>query len=292
MRYNDQARLDPSQMGGGGGRRPSPGLAVGGGAGAIVVIVIALIFGVDPGAILQGGVTSAGPAGPATSTPFAQCTAGSDIQQDRNCRFVAYTNSIQDYWSQAEPGYAEIQVDTFEGSVSTACGTASSEVGPFYCPGDTTVYLDLGFFDQLTTQLGAEGGDAAEAYVLAHEFGHHIQDLGATMAKVQSGSRATGPTSPGVRLELQADCYAGVWFDHATTDPDSPIAEVSPGDLSRAVDAAAAVGDDRIQEKIQGQVTPESWTHGSAANREKWLLQGFRSGDPASCDTFASGALG
>jgi predicted metalloprotease len=164
-------------------------------------------------------------------------------------------------------------------------------VGPFYCPADTTVYLDLGFFDQLTTQLGAEGGDAAEAYVLAHEFGHHIQQLTGTMARVQGGPQGTGPTSAGVRLELQADCYAGVWFSHATSDPDSPISEVSPDDLDRALDAAAAVGDDRIQQKAQGQVTPESWTHGSAANRQKWLQRGFSTGDPERCDTFAAGAL-
>ena len=288
MKYDDRAGLDPSQMGGG-GRRPSPALALGGGAGAIVVIVIALLFGVDPGQVLQGG---AGPApGPATSTPFAQCTSGADIGRDRDCRFVAFTNSIQAYWAGADPGYQEIDVDTFEGSVSTGCGAATSEVGPFYCPADTTVYLDLGFFDQLTTQLGARGGDAAEAYVLAHEFGHHVQNLDGTMAEVQGSGQGTGPTSAGVRLELQADCYAGVWFHHAVDDPDDAISEVSQDDLDRAVDAAAAVGDDRIQEKARGQVTPESWTHGSAANRQKWLTTGFTSGDPNACDTFKAGAV-
>ena len=287
MKYNDRASLDPSQMGGG-GRRPSPTVALGGGVGAIVVIVIALLFGVDPSQFLQGNT-----AGPGTGQPtaFAQCTRGSDISADRGCRFVAYTNSIQDYWTDAAQDYQAIQVNTFQGSTSTACGRATSAVGPFYCPADTSVYLDLGFFDQLTGQLGAQGGDAAEAYVLAHEFGHHIQHLTGTMARVQGGSQAAGPKSPGVRLELQADCYAGAWFAHATKDPDSPITEISRDDLARAVDAAAAVGDDRIQEKVQGQVTPESWTHGSAANRQKWLLQGFQSGDPDSCDTFAAGAL-
>ena len=160
---------------------------------------------------------------------------------------------------------------TFTGSINTACGNATSAVGPFYCPGDTTVYLDLGFFDQLTGDLGAKGGDAAEAYVLAHEFGHHIQNLTGTMARVQGSGQGTGPKSPQVRLELQADCYAGVWFKHATDDPNCPISEVTQDDLDRAVDAAAAVGDDRIQEKMQGQVSPESWTHGSAAMRQKWL---------------------
>ena len=153
------------------------------------------------------------------------------------------------------------------------------------------MYLDLEFFDQLTGQLGAEGGDAAEAYVLAHEFGHHIQNLTGTMRQVQGSGQGTGAKSPQVRLELQADCYAGVWFKHATEDASSPITEVSQDDLDRAVDAAAAVGDDRIQEKTQGQVNPERWTHGSAAMRQKWLGRGFDSGDPNQCDTFAAGAL-
>ena len=288
MRYDDQARLDPSPMGGGGGR-PSAGIALGGGAGAIVVIVIALLFGVDPGQVLRGGA-STGPA-PASSTPFGQCTRGADIERDRDCRFVAFTNSIQDYWGGAQADYQEIDVRTFEGSVSTGCGGATSEVGPFYCPADTTVHLDLGFFDQLTTQLGARGGDAAEAYVLAHEFGHHVQNLTGALQRVQGAGQGTGPTSPGVRLELQADCYAGVWFHHAADDPDDAISEVTRDDLDRAADAAAAVGDDRIQEKTQGQVTPESWTHGSAAQRQQWLQRGFATGDPARCDTFARDAL-
>jgi uncharacterized protein len=287
VRYNEQASLDPSQMGGRGGNRGK--IAVGGGAG-LLIAVIALFLGINPGDILGGGqVTDPGTG--SSSTPFAQCTRGSDINSNRDCRFVAYTNSIQDYWSGALSGYREIKVETFQGQVSTACGTASSAVGPFYCPADTSVYLDLGFFDQLTGQLGAQGGDAAEAYVLAHEFGHHVQNLVGTMAKVQGSGQGTGPKSPGVRLELQADCYAGVWFRHATEDPESPISEVSAEDLNRAIDAAAAVGDDRIQKKMQGQVTPETWTHGSAANRQKWMARGFETGDPNQCNTFDAGAL-
>ncbi len=286
MKYNDQAQLDPSQMGG--GRRGGGRIALGGGAG-LVVLVLALLFGLNPGDLL--GSDPAGSAPTSSSSAFAQCTRGSDIRTDRDCRFVAYTNSIQDYWKDAVDGYQAITVETFVDSVNTACGNATSAVGPFYCPGDTSVYLDLGFFDQLTSQLGAQGGDAAEAYVLAHEFGHHLQNLLGVMARVQGGERGTGPTSPQVRLELQADCYAGVWFHHATAASGSPITEVSEDDLSRAVDAAAAVGDDRIQQKTQGQVSPEAWTHGSAAQRQKWLLQGFNGGDPARCDTFAANAL-
>ena len=201
---------------------------------------------------------------------------------------MAFTNSIQDYWGETVQGYQVIKVNTFTGQIDTACGAASSAVGPFYCPAGTPgVYLDLAFFDQLIQQLGAQGGDAAEAYVLAHEFGHHVQNLVGTMRQVQGSGQGSGPKSPGVRLELQADCYAGAWFKHATADPDSPITEVTEDDLNRAIDAAAAVGDDRIQEKTQGQVTPESWTHGSAAQRQKWLTRGYTTGDPNKCDTFA-----
>lgn len=287
VKYNDQANLDSSQMGGGGGGRGGK-VALGGGAG-LVVLVLALFLGVDPSSLLGG---SAAPQPTSTANPFSQCTKGSDINTDRNCRFVAYTNSIQAYWASEDPNYRQIQTQTFTGSINTACGNATSAVGPFYCPADTTVYLDISFFDQLTRDLGAKGGDAAEAYVLAHEYGHHISNLTGVMAKVQGSGGGTGPKSPGVRLELQADCYAGVWFNHATSDPNSPIAEVSQADLDNAIDAAQAVGDDRIQEKTQGQVSPETWTHGSAANRQKWLTHGFTTGDPAQCNTFAANALG
>ena len=222
MKYNEGANLDPSQVGGRGGGGSGGKIAIGGGAG-VVVLILALLLGVNPGDVLGSGSGSDPGAGTGASqapaSPFAQCTRGSDIGQDRNCRFVAYTNSIQDYWGEAVQDYQVIKVTTFTGQISTACGTATSEVGPFYCSGDTSVYLDLGFFDELTTKLGAKGGDAAEAYVLAHEFGHHVQDLEGTLQRVQGGSGGTGPTSSGVRLELQADCYAGVWFNHATNDP-------------------------------------------------------------------------
>jgi predicted metalloprotease len=288
VKYRDNAQLDPSQMGG--SRGGSGGkIALGGGAG-LIVLVLALLFGLNPNDLMG----SAPESDPQTSgsAPYQQCTTGADIERDRECRFVAYTNSIQAYWTDAYDGYQEIQVVPFTGQVATACGTATAAVGPFYCPGDTTVYLDTGFFDELTTKLGAQGGDAAEAYVFAHEFGHHIQNLTGVMQKVQSqGAGQTGPKSGGVRLELQADCYAGVWLKHATSDPDSPIQEITREDLEKAVDAAAAVGDDRIQKRMQGQVNPESWTHGSAEQRQKWLLQGFSTGDPNECNTFASGAL-
>jgi predicted metalloprotease len=290
VKYRDNAQLDPSQMGGSRGGNGGK-IALGGGAG-LIVLVLALFLGINPGDLMGGTAGPEAEPGSTAAAPYQQCTKGADISRDRECRFVAYTNSIQSYWAGAYDGYQKIQVVPFTGQVSTACGTASSAVGPFYCPGDTTVYLDTGFFDELTNKLGAKGGDAAEAYVFAHEFGHHIQNLTGVMGKVQSqGAGQTGPKSGGVRLELQADCYAGVWMNHATKDPNSPIESLTQDDLNRAIDAAAAVGDDRIQERMQGQVNPESWTHGSAANRQKWLNIGFTTGDPNKCDTFASGAL-
>lgn len=294
MKYNERAQLDTSQVskrGGGGGR-----VALGGGAG-LIVIILALVFGLgDPGELLnQLGTGQPGTGQPeqtgAPGQDYEQCKTGADAANDPECRLVAFTNSIQGYWAKAYPeGYQEIVVQHFSGSVATACGNATSAVGPFYCPGDSKVYIDLDFYADLTGQLGAQGGDAAEAYVLAHEFGHHLQNLLGTMQQAQT-DRSTGPKSAQVRLELQADCYAGTWFSHATNDPNSPITEVTQDDLNRAIDAASAVGDDRIQEKTQGQVSPESWTHGSAAQRQKWLMTGFESGDPNQCDTFAAGAL-
>ena len=219
MKYNEGAQLDPSQMGGGGGRRGG-GIAIGGGAG-VLVLLLALLFGVNPGDILGGG--TAAPEQTTGATPFAQCTRGSDISRDRDCRFVAFTNSIQDYWGETLQGYDEIQVNTFIGSgghgLRQARPPRSGRSTARPTPRSTSICR---FFDQLTGQLGAQGGDAAEAYVLAHEFGHHVQNLTGAMRQVQGSGQGTGPKSPGVRLELQADCYAGAWFKHATEDPNEP----------------------------------------------------------------------
>ena len=166
----------------------------------------------------------------------------------------------------------------FTDSVQTGCGTATSAVGPFYCPRDRYAYIDLGFFEDLQSQLGARGGPLAEAYVLAHEYGHHIQNLTGTLG---SANRDTGPQGGQVRLELQADCYAGVWGHSAYA-----TGKVAPGEISDALDAAGAVGDDRIQKMQRGTVRPESFTHGSSADRQRWFKRGMDSGDEAACDTF------
>ncbi len=285
MQYRDSANLDSSQVtsssGGGGGAGGK--LAVGG-VGGLIIVLLAMFLGIDPGALVGG--TEAGPQ--QTTNQYAQCRTGADIEQNRDCRFVAYTNSIQSYWGKALPGYQPTTTHVFTGQISTGCGTATSAVGPFYCPEDKIVYLDTGFFDQLTGQLGAQGGDAAEAYVIAHEYGHHISDLTGVLGKVQQSGNQTGPDSPQVKLELQADCYAGVWLANAVKDPNSPIASVTSDDVQRAADAARSVGDDRIQQQSSGRVDRESWTHGSSAQRQNWLATGFNSGDPNQCNTFSA----
>lgn len=289
MQYNPNARLDPSQMGSGGGRRGTT-IALGGGAG-ILVLIVAMLFGLNPSDLMGAAPADPEPAQTQTNQ-FAHCQQGADIETDRDCRFVAYTNSIQAYWAKVYSGYQQAETTIFDDQVATACGTATSAVGPFYCPADQTVYLDDSFFDDmLRRQLGAAGGDAAEAYVIAHEYGHHISNLTGVLGRAQNSGNATGPKSAQVRLELQADCYAGAWLANATADPASPIQQITQDDVNRAVDAALAVGDDRIQLKSTGAVSPESWTHGSAAMRKKWLATGFNSGDPSRCDTFAAGAL-
>lgn len=288
MQYRDDAQLDQGQVSYSKGSRTGR-IALGGGAG-IVVLVLALVFGFDLTSFLDPD-----PAPEATGTQDASapaCELGSDIDGNRECRWVAYVNSIQGYWKDAYPGYVAATTEIFSGSVDTACGTANSQVGPFYCPEDRRVYIDTAYAGLLLDKLGATGGDAAEAYILAHEYGHHISNLSGQLARARAGGNTTGPKSAQTRLELQADCYAGVWFANTVADEDSIIEEITADDLERVVDAAKAVGDDNIQLQSTGGVTPESWTHGSSAMRQRWVNIGFASGDPASCDTFATDDLG
>jgi predicted metalloprotease len=287
MDFDDDAQLDASQVEQrSGGRIPGGNFTLGGGAVGIVGLIIALLFGVNP-ADLTGGGGESQPA--ATSDLSSKCRTGADADQSENCRVVGVVNSVQRYWSDTlGDRYRVAKTVLFTQSVQTGCGAATSEVGPFYCPADQRVYLDLGFFADLESKFGAKGGPFAQAYVIAHEYGHHVQNLLGTNDKV--GNDRQGPQSASVRLELQADCYAGVWAKHGvdTGFYDKPFSET---DIQEALDAASAVGDDRIQEKSQGRVDQEGWTHGSAAQRVTWFNNGYESGSAAQCDTFAQATV-
>jgi len=291
MKFRPGARLDTGQVqdrrGMGGGR----GIAVGGGAGTILVVLVLALLGVnvpgtgggsDPVSIGTGD-QGAGRATELSST----CKTGSDANQREDCRIVGVVNSVQAYWTDHVQNYREAPTRFFTGQTGTGCGGATSSVGPFYCPNDQTVYIDLSFYDELRTRFGAHGGAFAEAYVIAHEYGHHVQHLLGTDERV--GNDRQGEKSGSVRLELQADCYAGVWAAHAVET--GYIEDLTSQDISDGLDAAAAVGDDRIQKAATGRVDPESWTHGSSAERQKWFDTGYKSGDANRCDTFAAGAL-
>ncbi|MEU7895423.1 neutral zinc metallopeptidase [Nonomuraea sp. NPDC049152] len=316
MQFDDDAQLDPSQIedvrasgpGAGGGRGGGGGgglpggcvLPIGGkGGGCLLLLIgVAALFlfqiiptnfsGDEPQRAPQQSLPA--PQGSPSGNLAARCQTGADAAQSEDCRIVGTVNSIQAYWKQAfaERGrtYTPAKTVLFSRAVNTACGMADRAVGPFYCPGDQKVYLDLSFFDTLQRDFGAKGGPAAQAYVIAHEYGHHVQDLLGTMNRV--GNDRQGSTSGAVRLELQADCYAGVWVHNAVrtgfyTQPFSQI------DIDQALNAAASVGDDSIQRRTTGMVRPDAFTHGTSEQREKWFSMGYDSGNPGRCDTFTGG---
>jgi predicted metalloprotease len=280
---NDNARLDTSQITDRRGR--GAGIALGGGGLGIVGVILALILGVSP-SDLTGAGTAQDNGTSVTSDLRQRCQTGADARRDEDCQIVLVVNSVQSYWStRLGSRYTPANTEFFTTQADTGCGAASSDVGPFYCPNDDMVYLDLGFFSDLRSKFGAQGGPFAQAYVVAHEYGHHIQDLLGVTDKVQRSGDRTGPQSASVRLELQADCYAGTWARNAVST--GFLNSVSRAEINDGLDAAAAVGDDRIQKEFQGKVNPESWTHGSSAQRQKWFTAGYSSGNPASCDTFA-----
>ena len=279
------------------GSRATGGIAVGGGAGVLVLIVVVVYSlvsgggGLDPALIqdaLGGGVQQ----GNAESAAELQerCSGDGAIEDYNDCYLIKVYNETDEVWAAeyaASGGeYRAPRMAFFTGSVQTGCGAASAEVGPFYCPPDERIYFDLDFLTQLQRDFGAEGR-YAQAYILAHEFGHHLQTLNGTERQVrqaqQLNPRAANELS--IAMELQADCLAGVWGRLAN---DKGNVAITDAELQQALNAAAAVGDDRIQRKTQGQVNPESWTHGSAEQRQEWYQTGYDSADPASCDTFTA----
>lgn len=256
------------------------------GVGTIVLALVAMYFGVDPSVVLNSGLTGGSVA--------VEAPAGAPPANDAEARFVSMVladteTTWQTIFQQGGGRYVEPKLVLFTGATRTACGMGQAAMGPFYCPGDQKVYIDLAFYDELRTRFRAPG-DFAQAYVIAHEVGHHVQNLLGISGKVQEArqrlSEAEG-NQLSVRLELQADCFSGVWAHHA--DRARQILEA--GDVEEALGAAAAIGDDRLQKQAQGYAVPDSFTHGSSAQRVRWFKQGLGSGDLKSCDTFSARTL-
>ena len=260
------------------------------GLGTVVLIIIVVVVQ----QLASNGSGGGSGDQPATNS----CHSGADANKSETCAVDLFTNSVQDFWSRAYPDqtgkpYQQIKTVRFQGSTASACGQASEAMGPFYCPNDKLVYLDTDFFDDmLTGQLGAKGGPFSIGYVIAHEYGHHVQDQLGVLRKVRT---QRGASSDSVRLELMADCLGGVWAKSAqeTRDADGQtiISQLTRDDVVRAVDAAQAVGDDRIQKRTSGRVDTDTFTHGTSAQRVRWFETGMREGTIRGCDTFAASRL-
>ncbi|MFH8251600.1 neutral zinc metallopeptidase [Microbacterium sp. B2969] len=282
MTFNDNARV-----GGNTARRRGAGVAVAGGGiagiGAIAVLLLSLFTGQDFSSVL-GPIASGGGG---QETAIDNCQTGADANANDDCRLAAASLNIDQYWAGNIQGYRQPQLVIVDGSTSTQCGTASNATGPFYCPPEESVYVDPTFFALLRERFDATAGPLAQLYVLAHEYGHHVQNLSGIMDTYPDNG--TGPDSNGVRTELQADCLAGSWVAHAGEQKDEngvPFLQTpTEAQVRDAINAAQAVGDDHIQKESGVPVNPESWTHGSSEQRQRWFMKGYQSGYQA-CDTF------
>jgi predicted metalloprotease len=307
MELNENADIDTSQVedargSGGGGGGGFGGLPIPGGGGGIVGLIIGVLvlvvggyFGITKG---TGGGSNSGD-NKAIST---ECADGQSAKQKLDCRNVLYVNSIQAFWTSGMPEYFGKKYEAaptqfFQDRTNTGCGAADSGVGPFYCPADNKVYIDLTFYQVLAKQLGAPG-EFAQPYVLAHEYGHHIQDLVGTEAQMrqqQQGASGAAKNLLSVKLELQADCYAGVWAKHATEtkskNGQAIFKSLTAEDIQQGIQTAGQIGDDTLQKQSGNEVNPQEFTHGTSADRQKWFSAGYNSGTPKNCDTFASGAV-
>lgn len=321
MKFDDNAKLDTSQVddvrgqgggggmfGGGRGGFQVPGKMAAGGGGAMV-----LVLGLILKACLSGGgggafnlpdtrnnaapVEAQNPndvqvGGSGGATEITQnCKTGADANQRQDCRIVGIANSVQAFWADDLPrrgrDYTQANTVLFSGQVNTGCGGATAAVGPFYCPADQHVYLDLDFFKVFESQFGGSDTPFTEAYVIAHEYGHHVQNLLGISKKVEESGDRQGASSASVRLELQADCFAGVWANNATSGPNPLIVDLTQKDITEGLDAAATVGDDYIQKHLGGgRVNPDGFTHGTSEQRQRWFQTGYSSGEMSDCDTF------
>jgi predicted metalloprotease len=288
MTFDPNARLDPTEVtdarGAGGGRMGGRGGLVvgGGGIGSVIILIVYLLLGGNPGDLLGGGSgsgTAPDTNGP-NSSALAQCQTGADANKREDCQIVGYVNSIQAFWATQVQNYEKAETVIFTDATDTGCGSASSSTGPFYCPVDKNVYLDLGFFQELQDRFGAKDAPFARAYVLAHEYGHHVQDL---LGDLKPGGDS-GAESRSVRTELQADCYAGVWAHTAAST--GFLQPLTQDQIAAADSAAKAVGDDHIQQQSGGGVDPDSFTHGTSEQRVRWFTTGYDGGDPRDCNTF------
>jgi hypothetical protein len=286
MPFEEKKRLDPSQVQDRRGRSMGRTIAVGGGGIGLILLIASLVLGVD----LTGlaGISQPDPSSSEYNAEdiISECQTGADANLRQDCRLVGFVNSIQAFWSDELESYGieyiPAQTVLFSGETQAACGFASGASGPFYCPTDQQIYIDLAFFETIESRFGAQGGPLAEAYVIAHEYGHHIQNI-LGILNTTGMIRDSGPESEIVLTELQADCLAGVWMANATAT--GYLQPLSREEIFQALDAAVSVGDDRIQQQTQGHVVPDAWTHGSSEQRLAALQDGLNSGDVNTCDT-------